>query len=117
MTRTAQSPIMVCGHLCLDIIPGFPTGGQQEWFRPGRLSMVEGATIATGGAVSNVGLSLHTLGFPVRLVAAIGDDPLGSLVRERVRGVGADLPAGLRVLPGASTSYTVVLSPPGVDRI
>jgi sugar/nucleoside kinase (ribokinase family) len=117
MTRTAQSPIVVCGHLCLDIIPGFPAAGQQDWFRPGRLSMVEGATIATGGAVSNVGLSLHTLGFPVRLVAAIGDDPLGSLVRERVRGVGADLPAGLRVLPGGSTSYTVVLSPPGVDRI
>ena len=117
MTRTAQSPIVVCGHLCLDIIPGFPPAGPQEWFRPGRLSMVEAATIATGGAVSNVGLSLHTLGFPVRLVAAIGDDPLGGLVRERVRGLGADLPAGLTVLKGGSTSYTVVLSPPGVDRI
>jgi sugar/nucleoside kinase (ribokinase family) len=107
----------VCGHLCLDIIPAFPSAGSQDWFRPGRLSVIGPATVAPGGAVSNVGLSLHKLGFPVSLVAGIGDDPLGPLVLGKVRAAGDSLPAGLTILPGESTSYTIVLSPPGVDRI
>ncbi len=60
---------------------------------------------------------MHRLGFPVRLVAEIGADPLGSLVLERVRAQGAALADGLTVLPGDATSYSIVLSPPGVDRI
>jgi sugar/nucleoside kinase (ribokinase family) len=113
-----EKTIVVCGHLCLDVIPRFPASrGSHDWFRPGRLSIVESATIATGGAVSNVGISLHRLGLPVRLVAGIGDDPLGSLILAGVRGQGPALADDLAVLPGEATSYTVVLSPPGVDRI
>jgi len=108
---------VVCGHLCLDIIPGFPSIEGHDWFRPGRLSLVEAPVIATGGAVSNVGLSLHRLGLSVRLVARIGADPLGRLILERVRGVEESLAGGLAIVPGETTSYTVVLNPPGVDRI
>lgn len=108
----------MCGHLCLDVIPGFPRdSGSQDWFRPGRLSIVETATVATGGAVSNVGISLHRLGFAVRLLAGIGDDPLAGLLLARMREQGRGLADDLIVLPGTATSYTVVLNPPGVDRI
>jgi sugar/nucleoside kinase (ribokinase family) len=107
--------IAVCGHLCLDIIPGFPAvSSGHDYFRPGRLSIVETPVIATGGAVSNVGVSLHRLGLPARLAAKVGDDPLGRLIRERV---GAQLAGGIVAVPGETTSYTVVLNPPGVDRI
>ena len=115
--EAAQS-IVVCGHLCLDIIPGFPavTVGQ-DWFRPGGLSVVGAPVISTGGAVSNVGLGLNSLGLPVRLAARIGDDAFGKLVQDRVTASGAGLAEGIRCVKGEVTSYTVVLNPPGIDRV
>jgi sugar/nucleoside kinase (ribokinase family) len=113
-----NADIVACGHLCLDIIPGFPTSaGDHDWFRPGRLSLVGAPVISTGGAVSNVGLSLHRLGLSVRLVGKIGNDPLGRLIVERIRTVGESLSSGLARAEGEVTSYTVVLNPPGLDRI
>jgi sugar/nucleoside kinase (ribokinase family) len=118
MTHAGSREIVVCGHLCLDIIPGFPAGeGLHDWFRPGRLSLVGAPVLSTGGAVSNVGLSIHRLGLPVRLVGKIGDDPLGKLVRERVAAAGEGLAGGLLTAPGEVTSYTIVINPPGIDRI
>jgi len=118
MAHTRSREIVVCGHLCLDIIPGFPSlEGAHDWFRPGRLSLVDAPVIATGGAVSNVGLSLHRLGLPVRLVAKIGNDPLGRLIFERISAMGGNLSRGLGRAEGEVTSYTVVLNPPGIDRI
>jgi sugar/nucleoside kinase (ribokinase family) len=114
----AEKSIVVCGHLCLDIIPGFPpVKGAQDWFRPGGLSIVGAPVISTGGAVSNVGLGLHSLGFPVRLAARIGDDAFGSLVWDRVTASGAGLAEGIRRVKGEVTSYSVVINPPGVDRV
>jgi sugar/nucleoside kinase (ribokinase family) len=113
-----QRTIVACGHLCVDLIPEFPAGGgTHDWFRPGRLSIVGAPTVATGGAVSNVGLSLHRLGLPARLVAKVGSDPLGRIVLERVASLGASLTKGITAVDGETTSYSVVLSPPGVDRI
>ncbi len=118
MAHTGAPGIVVCGHLCLDIIPGFPSRERgHDWFRPGRLSLVDAPVISTGGAVSNVGLSLHRLGLPVRLVAKIGNDPLGRLIMERVSAMGPGLARGISRAEGEVTSYTVVLNPPGMDRI
>ncbi len=115
--------IVVCGHLCLDVIPGFPGAAPGEgaaphdYFRPGTLSIVGAPAISTGGAVPNVGISLHRLGLPVRLSAKIGDDLLGTLVRSRLEeSLGPDA-AGVAAVKGEVTSFTVVLNPPGVDRI
>jgi sugar/nucleoside kinase (ribokinase family) len=119
--RNGHRPIVACGHLCIDIIPGFPPPSPDappvDWFRPGRLFNVGAPTIGTGGSVSNTGLSLHRLGVPARLVARIGDDPLGTLILERVASRGKDLARWIRVASGETTSYTVVLNPPGIDRI
>jgi sugar/nucleoside kinase (ribokinase family) len=114
----AEQSIVVCGHLCLDIIPGFPAvKGAHDWFRPGGLSIVGAPVISTGGAVSNVGLGLHSLGLPVRLAARIGDDAIGKLVLDRVTAASAGLAEGIRCVEGEVTSYTVVLNPPGFDRV
>ncbi|MFI5367873.1 MAG: carbohydrate kinase family protein [Spirochaetia bacterium] len=114
----AAQNIVVCGHLCLDIIPGFPPGkAAQDWFRPGSLSIVGAPVISTGGAVSNVGLGLHSLGLPVRLAARIGDDAIGKLVWDRVTASGPGLAEGIRRVKGEVTSYSVVLNPPGIDRV
>jgi len=117
MAISASRPIVVCGHLCLDIILGFPPAGEpREYFRPGRLSIVDAPVISTGGAVSNVGLALHRLGLPVRLAAKIGDDHLGRIVLARIEDAGAGLGRGIAPVEGEVTSYTVVLNPPGIDR-
>jgi sugar/nucleoside kinase (ribokinase family) len=113
-----QRSIVVCGHLCLDIIPVFPAvTGAQDWFRAGGLSIVGAPVISTGGAVSNVGLALHRMGLPVLLAARIGDDSFGKLVVSGVTAASPVLAEGIRCVEGEVTSYTVVLNPPGIDRV
>jgi len=101
---TLRWDAVVAGHICLDIIPNFvhhenvPLG---ELLRPGHLVEVGPVTLSTGGAVSNTGLALQKLGIHTRLMGKIGDDLLGRVVAE---------------IPDTSTSYTIILNPPGIDR-
>ena len=110
--------IVVAGHVCLDLIPAFPelAASLDTLLVPGKLVNVGPAVVATGGAVANTGLALHRLGRPVRLVAKVGDDVFGRAVAGCFRAVGASTD-GLLVDAAAATSYTVVLSPAGYDRI
>lgn len=107
--------VIVAGHVCLDIIPAIPEGAAK--IEPGRLVEVGGAQLATGGPVSNTGLSLHKLGVPVRLIGKVGDDLFGQAVRDVFASHGPNLGGSLVVAPGEVTSYSVVISAPGVDRI
>jgi sugar/nucleoside kinase (ribokinase family) len=105
-------PIVVAGHACLDVTPAFqPSGGLPA---PGGLTEVGAAEMSPGGAVSNVGLTLHKLGAAVRMVGLVGDDLFGTGLRRQLQIDHADV--RLHVRPGRPTSYSVVLSPPGVDR-
>lgn len=110
--------VMAAGHLCLDIIPQFFDSGSrkiEEVLRPGKLVNVGKATMSTGGPVSNTGLNLLTLGNRVCFSARCGDDPFGNIILEQLRKRGnAD---GINLATGASSSYTLVLAPPGIDRI
>ncbi len=109
--------IVVCGHICLDIIPGFlQAEGDRDYFKPGKLTIVGPPVVSTGGAASNVGISLHRLGLPTRLVARIGNDPLGGLILDRIRAEGGELAKWISVVEGEGSAYTVVLNPPGIDR-
>lgn len=111
--------IVVAGHICLDIIPRF--GGNVtdlgKLFVPGTLSEIGGAVLATGGAVSNTGIALHKLGMPVSLMAKIGTDDFGQTILNILRRQAASLADGMIVSPGAETSYTIVINPPGIDRM
>jgi sugar/nucleoside kinase (ribokinase family) len=86
-------------------------------FRPGRLLDVGPAIFSTGGAVSNTGLALHKLGIPTRLMGKVGDDLLGQAVRQIVQAHGSHLADGMIVDETVSTSYTIIINPPGLDRI
>ena len=110
-----MAEIVVAGHLCLDIIPTFPPGSSGDVVRPGRAIDMEPAVLATGG-VANTGLALHRLGIETQLAMKIGDDRFGSLVLDLLRAQGPHLADGIIVGPGEATSYSVILSPPGVDR-
>jgi len=104
---------VAAGHICLDIIPGIDHAFD---LTPGRLYEVGAPTIGTGGAVSNTGVALHILGVPTTLMGKIGDDSFGHSVLDVLRGYGAGLAQGMVVVPGAITSYTVVVNIPGTDR-
>ncbi len=110
---TAGPEVAVAGHVCLDVIPEL---SGPVTLRPGHLVTAGRATLSTGGAVANVGLALHRLGVPVRLVGKIGDDVFGGAVWESLRACSPVLADGMVVTPGESTSYSIVISPPGVDR-
>jgi sugar/nucleoside kinase (ribokinase family) len=107
-----RQPIVVAGHACLDITPAFPPGAKVP--APGQLTAVQAAAISTGGAVSNVGVALHKLGAPVRMVGLVGDDFFGRGLREQLCSTGAEV--RLQVRNKFPTSYSVVLSPHGADR-
>ena len=111
---------VVAGHVCLDIIPRFRPAQATtlaDVMVPGKLLNVEEAAISTGGAVSNTGLALIRLGMKTLLMAKVGCDFFGTGIQAKFREWGADVGSALTVVPGEITSYTVVLSPPGIDRI
>ena len=111
---------VVAGHICLDVIPGLahlPAGKFGDFLKPGHLIISGPATFSTGGPVSNTGLALHRLGIKTSLIAKVGSDPYGAIVRQLVERYDPELTGGLVVDPGVPTSYSVILSAPGVDRI
>lgn len=111
---------IVAGHICLDIIPRFTTDAGvslSAYLSPGRLSEVGPVALSTGGAVSNTGLSLKRLGVDTRLMGKMGDDLFGHAILDIVKGYGAELAEGMIVVPEETSSYTVVINPPHIDRI
>ena len=119
MPTPTEPLVVVAGHICLDVIPSFaPTAGGLDALRvPGRLVEVGPPVLSTGGAVSNTGLALHRLGMRTRLVGQVGDDLFGRAILELLRDEDPALSEGMIVNTDASSSYTVVLNPPGVDRV
>ncbi len=115
-----QFDAIVAGHICLDIFPDLGIVAREPFektFLPGRLISAGPVTFTTGGAVSNTGLALHHLGIATRLAGKIGDDLFGQAILKIFGTHGEHLADGMRVDPSASTSYTVLINYPGVDRI
>jgi len=112
--------VVAAGHICVDISPAFgrvsgATVG--EILRPGKLLQVGPPAISTGGPVSNTGLALRRLGLNVSLMGKCGDDPFGEMLIELLRREAPGSEAGMSIVPGEKTSYTIVVSLPGIDRI
>jgi sugar/nucleoside kinase (ribokinase family) len=107
--------VVVAGHICLDIIPTIFQ--ERIEFTPNSLVEVGHAVLSTGGAVSNTGLALHKLGIATRLLGKVGEDSFGAVVREIVARNDPSLAEGMHVARGEATSYTVIISSPGQDRM
>ncbi len=113
-----QKKVIVAGHICLDITPVFSdktAGNIEQILKPGKLLQMGNADVHTGGAVANTGLAMKLLGNDVTLMGKIGKDAFGSIVQNTLRGYGAE--AGMICDDTVSTSYSVVLAIPGIDRI
>ena len=110
--------VIVAGHICLDIIPVMAERGKhkvEDLFLPGKLINVGAAAISTGGVVSNTGVALLHLGIAAELMGKVGNDLFGKAILAKLKEDNAD--GGMVVVDNEDTSYTIVLAPPGIDRI
>lgn len=116
-----QPDIIVAGHICLDVIPAMHASSQGqgigELLAPGKLVDIGPVQLSTGGTVSNTGLALHRLGLPVKLMGKIGHDLFGDAILNSLNAYGSSLSEGMIIAQGEHSSYSLVISPPGVDRI
>ena len=106
------------GHVCLDITPAIPDTGArrvQDWLRPGKLVDIGAAVVSPGGSVSNTGLCMKKLGADVSLMGKVGADALGGVLATLFQAQGVE--DSLIRQPDVTTSYTVILALPGLDRI
>lgn len=103
---------LVAGHLCVDLVPALAA---MPTVRPGELVEVGPLGVAAGGCVANTGGDLAALGAPVQVVGDAGDDELGALLVRMLAARGTSTEQ-VRLIRGQSTSYSVVLQPPGEDR-
>ena len=111
---------VVAGHLCFDVYPSFASldGADNALGKilvPGKLVNVGPMTVSTGGPVSNTGLALRQLGMNAVLMGKVGTDSFGALIKKSLAERSAD--EHLIVVEGESTSYTIGIAIPGVDRI
>lgn len=110
--------VIVAGHICLDITPVFPDKAVKEvsdLLRPGKLIEMRDVDVHTGGAVANTGLAMKLLGADVSLMGKIGADSFGEMILSILSKY--DAQSGMIVSKQESTSYSVVLALPGIDRI
>ncbi|NLC39922.1 MAG: carbohydrate kinase family protein [Clostridiaceae bacterium] len=106
--------VLVAGHICLDITPIFVPGNLENLI-PGRLYDMQGISFHLGGAVSNTGLAIKFFGADVRMTGKIGKDLLGDIVIRELNK--HDAASSMIIDENSRTSYSVVVAPPGIDRI
>lgn len=107
--------VFVAGSIGLDIIPVFGRNVDGNIFLQGRFNDMNGTRMYLGGCVGNTGIAIHKLGIPTTLYSKIGDDDIGTFIkvllqREKIK-------IHLDEVSGVFSSSTVVIAPPGVDRI
>lgn len=110
--------VIVAGHICIDITPIFPdkkVNQLNDILSPGKLVQTGAADVHTGGAVANTGLALKILGADASLMGKVGCDAFGDMICGILKKYDAD--KHMIRSTEESTSYSVVLAVPGIDRI
>lgn len=110
--------VIAAGHICIDITPVFPdkkTANIGDVLKPGKLIEMGKAEVSTGGAVANTGLGMKVLGADVTLMGKLGCDEFGDMICGILDKY--DASKGMIRSEEVSTSYSVVLAVPGIDRI
>jgi sugar/nucleoside kinase (ribokinase family) len=106
---------VVAGHTCLDVFPTIVA--DTIVFKPGQTVEAGPAIFSTGGAVSNTGLALNKLGISTGLMGKVGSDLFGQAILQILESHGSGYSDGMVVVPGESSSYSIIISPPNADRM
>lgn len=113
-----KKKVIAAGHICLDITPIFISGKVEilsDLLAPGKLIQMGDVDVHTGGSVANTGLAMKFLGADVTLMGKIGRDAFGEMILNILEKYEAQ--DGMIISDEESTSYSVVLAIPGIDRI
>lgn len=113
-----KQKIISAGHVCLDITPEFNERKQKaihELFLPGQLISMGKADVSIGGSVSNTGLAMKKMGGNVELLGMVSNDAFGRMILNEMRMY--DVADSMIVSEEGETSYSVILTPEGIDRI
>lgn len=113
-----KKKVISAGHICIDITPVFKNRKVQDIgsvLQPGKLIEMGRANVSTGGSVANTGLAMKILGADVTLMGKVGEDEFGDMICGILNNYGVS--DGMIRARDQSTSYSVVLAVPGIDRI
>ena len=109
---------VVAGHICVDITPAIPgekVSNLNEIVIPGKIIPAGDISISTGGAVASTGLAMKIFGTDVTLMGKVGEDDFAEIIMKILRQYGYE--GELLVSKEISTSYSIILAIPGIDRI
>lgn len=110
---------VVAGYTCIDLIPDFRKNNRIEnisdFFVPGSLIEIEGMDFILGGVVPNTGLAMKKFGKKVFLNGLIGTDPLGKVAEAQFKRY--NVSEEMVKTGEADTAFSIVLAPPGFDRL
>jgi sugar/nucleoside kinase (ribokinase family) len=110
MTERPRAELTVIGCVQADVVMS-PVNDLPS---PGGTLLTEQMTMRVGGAGANAALAASELGMSVRLIGCIGDDQLGTWMRDQLAPAG--LAHELVVTTGGTTGLTVALESPSRDR-
>jgi sugar/nucleoside kinase (ribokinase family) len=110
---------VIAGYTCVDLIPDFKKNESfakiSDLLNPGKLIEIDGISFVLGGAVPNTGLAMKKFGKKVLLNGLVGDDFIGKIAIEWLDKY--KLSDGIKVTDKAGTAFSIVIAPPGIDRI
>jgi len=110
---------VIAGYTCVDLFPDFKKTESftsiTRLFVPGKLIEIDGINFVLGGVVPNTGLAMKKFNRKVFLNGLVGEDFIGKIVIEWLDKY--DLSAGIRTTGNAGTAFSIVIAPPGIDRI
>ena len=119
MAITRDLEIVAAGHTCLDLIPAFLIEGKVDRMTdvlvPGKMINMGSCVVVGGGPVTNAGVSIRRLGIKTELIGKIGDDDFGKQILRWYEEHEGHF-QGIKTVKGESTSYTIAICIPGVDR-
>jgi sugar/nucleoside kinase (ribokinase family) len=111
--------IVAAGHTCLDLIPAFTIQSKVDKMTdvlvPGKMINMGECVVVGGGPVTNAGVSIRRLGVKTELIGKIGADDFGKQILRWYEEHEGHF-KGIRMVEGESTSYTIAICIPGIDR-
>ncbi len=119
MAKKKDIEIVAAGHTCLDLIPVFTIDGKVDKMTdvlvPGKMINMGKCVVVGGGPVTNAGVSIRRLGVKTELIGKIGDDDFGKEILNWYEEHEGHF-KGIKMVKGESTSYTIAICIPGIDR-
>lgn len=112
-----QKTVVVAGHGCLDCQPLFPPDYSrgEQLFKQGTLTILGKTQFSLGGIIK-VGPVLERLGIPTKTMGVYCDDQWGKILLKCLKDVNPKLAKSMILSRADSTSYSLVIQPPGKDR-